>query len=120
MRGWGTWSEAEWYGDGSPKICKCGATADGTIDRLIREINGVRVRCKHCTPPEHIPLIMFPYGSRRFTYPEVAARYIRRFGGEIFTVEIEDIREDYLRSPNGETIAFVSKVNRRSKQLDLI
>ena len=68
--------------------------------------------------PASEPEILFPHVYRR-VFRDTACRYIRRFGGQTFSVQtaIDDC-EIYLRNRHGLTIATVSLLNRFPEKVD--
>ena len=85
------------------------------VERITRKLsNHIAAR----TGPASEPEILFPHVYRR-VFRDTACRYIRRFGGQTFSVQTAiDDSEIYLRNRHGLTIATVSLLNRFPEEVD--
>ena len=135
MRAFGAWKpESDVYDDRKVIPCECGA-AYPRHSRSVNasSINGIANGCTACKPSRREREIakaktrcrlklarhIAKARRKRVIYRDVAVRYLQRFGGHTFAVQVAvDHSEIYLENAKGQVIGKVSSLDQYPKGFD--
>lgn len=101
------WTANGWIPEAlhDPNLCVCGSNRG----REIVNVNGVKSKCSACVRSRRNEAPIVFRSVPRYIGKDVAARYIRRFGGWAFSLKTpKNRRERYLRDQAGEVVALIT------------